>query len=121
MLVFKADSDATLGLKLRKRIISRGPFEVIVPPSDPATRYGDLGRAKAAVLCRAKAGRDWLENELGALSTAMAASQFFDLRRALLIPESTDVAGLDVLDDDAVLHSEDALDTFLAGLQGAAA
>jgi len=120
-LVFKPDSDATLGLKIRKRIISRGPFEVIVPTSDRGTRYEELSRAKAALLCRAKAGIDWLQGEFEALSSAMAASQLFDLRRALLLPEPADVAGLDVLEGDAILHSEIALDTFLKELQGAAA
>jgi hypothetical protein len=119
-LVFKPDSDATLGLKIRKRIISRGPFEVIVPPNDRNTRYEELGRAKAALLCRAKAGSDWLGLEFEALNGAMVASQLFDVPRALLLPASDDVAGLDVLEGDAILHTEDALDDFLKQLQGAA-
>jgi hypothetical protein len=120
-LLFQPDSDAILGLKIRKRIISRGPFEVILPSIDASVRYDALSRAKAALLCRAKAGRDWLKRELEALGSAMVASQRFDLRRALLLPPSDDGAGLDVLEDDAVLHSEDALDSFLMQLQGAAA
>lgn len=120
-LVFKQDSDATLGLKIRKRIPSRGPFEVIVPPSDRSTRYEDLSRAKAAVLCRAKASREWLGSEVEALNSAMVASQLFDMPRAFLLPSSDDAAGLDIFDGDAVLHSEDALDNFLGQLQGAAA
>lgn len=120
-LVFKQDSDATLGLKIRKRIISRGPFEVVVPPSDRNSRYEDLSRARAAVLCRAKASSDWLQSEVEAMNGAMVASQLFDVRRALLLPSSDDVAGLDILDGDAILRSEDALDHFLDQLQGAAA
>jgi hypothetical protein len=120
-LVFKQDSDATLGLKIRKRIISRGPFEVIVPPNDKSARYEDLGRAKVAVLCRAKASSDWLESEVEALNGAMVASQVFEMRRALLLPVADGVAGLDILDGDKVLRSEDELDIFLSQSQGAAA
>jgi hypothetical protein len=120
-LVFKPDSDAILGLKIRKRIVSRGPFEVIVPPSDSGARYAALDRAKVALLCRAKAGLDWLKREFEDLGAAMVASQRFDLRRAVLLAPSDNVAGLDILADDAVLRSEDALDAFLTQLQGGAA
>jgi hypothetical protein len=119
-LVFKQDSDATLGLKIRKRIISRGPFEVIVPSADRGTRYEELSRAKAALLCRGKAGSDWLAGEFEALNTAMVASGLFDLRRGLLLPASDDVASLELPEGDAILRSDDALDTFLTQLQGAA-
>jgi len=119
-LVFKADADAILGLKLRKRIVGRGPFEVILP-SNEGPRYEEIARAKAAILCRAKAARDWFACELEALSIAMASTQQFDLRRALLLPSPEDVGGLDLFEDDTVLHSDDALDGFLTKLQGAAA
>jgi hypothetical protein len=92
-----------------------------VPPNDSTARYADLGRAKAAVVCRAKAGSDWLQGEFEALNSAMVASRLFDVRRALLLPNSDDAAGLDILEGDAILHSEDALDTFLKQLQGAVA
>jgi hypothetical protein len=120
-LVFQTDSDASLGLKIRKRIISRGPFEVIVPPNDKTARYQELSRAKAALLCRAKARLDWLEREFEALSGAMADGQLFDLRRALLVSDPQDVAGFPVLEGDAILDSEDALDNFLKQLTGATA
>jgi hypothetical protein len=119
-LVFKQDSDATLGLKIRKRITSRGPFEVIVPPNDGGTRYDELTRAKAALICRGKAGRDWFQCELEALSSAMVTSKLFEMRRAFLVRESEDVAGLEVLEGDAILHSEEALDRFLNELKEAA-
>ncbi|HEX3092963.1 MAG TPA: toll/interleukin-1 receptor domain-containing protein [Candidatus Angelobacter sp.] len=119
-LAFNTDSDATLGLKIRKHISSQGPFEVIIPPSDSNTRYQDLTRAKAALLCRAKAGRDWIAREVEALSRAMVASQVFDLRRALLLPAADDVAGLDIMEDDTILHSDADLEAFLNKLQGAA-
>ncbi len=120
LLVFKPDSDAMLGLKLRNRIVKRGPFEVIVPPNS-GPRYEEITRAKAAVLCRAKAERGWFAGELGALTEAMASSQQFDLRRALLIPTPDDLAGLDLLGDEAVLYSDDALDGFLSNLNRTAA
>ena len=123
-LVFKPDSDATLGLKIRKRIISRGPFEVIMPATEPSTRYGDITRAKAAVVCRAKASDDWLEGELDALNSALVASQVFELPQALFLPTADQIANLETLKGDAtILHSEDALDAFLLNLQvrGAAA
>ena len=118
-LVFKPDLDATLGLRIRKRIKSRGPFKVIVPPADRSTRYQDLSLANAALICRAKAGRDWLNREYDALSRAMATSQVLDLPRALYMREpDDDLSGLDL---DAILQSDNALDTFLTTLQGAAA
>jgi hypothetical protein len=117
LLVFKPDSDAILGLKLRNRIVKRGPFEVIVPPAS-GPRYEEIARARAAVLCRARAERAWFAGELEALTEAMASSQQFDLRRALLLPGPDDLAGLDLLGDEAVLHSDDALDGFLANLNG---
>jgi hypothetical protein len=120
LLVFKPDSDAILGLKLRNRIVKRGPFEVIVPPNS-GMRYEQVTRAKAAVLCLAKAERRWLAGELQSLTEAMASARQFDLRRALLVPTPDDVSGLDLLGDEAVLHSDDALDGFLANLNGAAA
>jgi hypothetical protein len=119
-LVFKPDADAILGLKLRSRIVKRGPFEVIVPPSS-GPRYEEIARAKAAVLCRAKAEKSWFARELEALSEAMASAQQFDLPRALLLPSPDDVADLDLLGDEAVLHSDDALDGFLAKVSVAAA
>lgn len=120
-LVFKPDADATLGIKLRKRIPGQGPFEVVLPTRDDS-RYEALERAKGALLCRAKAGKDWLASELDALNTAMAmASSPLDLRRALLLPEGEDAAGLDVLDDDKILDSDGGLDDFLKELRNAAA
>ncbi|MFL6446368.1 MAG: hypothetical protein ACJ746_01530 [Bryobacteraceae bacterium] len=120
LLVFEPDSDAILGLKLRHHIVKRGPFEVIVPPNS-GPRYEEITRVKAAVLCRARAERGWFASELQALTEAMASSQLYDLRRALLLPGSDDLAGLDLLGDEAVLHSNEALDGFLANLNGAAA
>ena len=120
-LVFKPDSDAILGIQLRKRIPSRGPFEVVVP-ANAGPRYEGIDRAKGVVLCRAKAEKGWFASELSALNTAMASSgQELDLRRALLLPAAEDLTGLDLLPDDAVLDSNDALDGFLAMLKGAAA
>jgi hypothetical protein len=120
-LLFKPDSDAMLGLKIRKRIVSRGPFEVIVPPRDSGTRYEELARAKLALLCRARAGREWLEGEWDALSGAMVTSGLFDLRRVLLLPAEDDARGLEVHDGDTIVHSEEALDSFLSDVKGAAA
>jgi TIR domain len=120
-LVHEPGSDRSLGLRIGKRISGCGPFEVIVPPSDSGARYDALARAKVALVCRAKAGHDWLKKEFDALGAAMMAAQRFDLRRALLLLASDDIADLDLLEDDAVLRSEHALDSFLMGLQGAAA
>jgi hypothetical protein len=121
-LVFNADPDALLGMKIRKRIISGGPFEVIVPPAgNGGARYEELSRAKAALVCRAKADRAWLEREVAGLNSAMATSQLFGLRRALLLPPAEEVAGLDVFDEDEILRSEDEIGPFLNRLQGAAA
>jgi hypothetical protein len=119
-LVFKPDADATLGLKTRKRIISRGPFEVIVPRND-STRYEELTRAKLALVCRAKAGRDWLQGELEALDTAMATSGQLDLRRALLVPSPDDAAGVETFEGEEIVRSEEALDVLLKQVQEAAA
>jgi hypothetical protein len=120
-LIFKADSDAILGIQLRKRIPSCGPFEVVVLPGAGA-RYEGIDRAKAVVLCRAKAGRDWFASELSALNAAMASSrQDLDLLRALLLPVAEDLTGLDLLPDDSVLDSTDALDGFLTKLKGTSA
>jgi hypothetical protein len=119
-LVFKPDSDAVLGIKLRKRIVGKGPFEVIVPPNE-GPRYEEIARARGAVLCRAKAGNDWFSGELDALNIAMASSRQFDLPRALLLPAPEDAAGLALFDDDSVLCSDDALDGFLARLHRTAA
>ena len=119
-LVFKPDADATLGLKIRKRIISRGPFEVIVPRND-STRYEELTRAKLALVCRAKAGSDWLQGELEAMDTAMATSDLLDLRRALFLPSPDGAASLDTVEGEEIVHSEDALDALLTQVQEAAA
>ena len=119
-LVFKPDADATLGIKLRKRIPGRGPFEVVEPGAD-GPRYRGLESAKGALLCRAKAGKDWFSKELDALNIAMASIQKLDLRRALWLPAAEDAAGLDVLEDDAILVSDASLDAFLKDLQEAAA
>ena len=121
LLVLEPDSDRSLGLRIGKRITGCGPFEVIVPPSESGARYGALARAKVALVCCAKAGHDWLKREFDALGAAKMAAQRFDLRRALLLLASDDIADLDLLEDDAVLRSEHALDSFLMGLQGAAA
>ena len=115
-LSFKEDSDAMIGLKLRKRIISRGPFEVVVPPPDRTLRFQELNRVRAALVCRSKTDGHWLAQELNGLTSAMVASQMFEMRRALFLPEG-DVAGLDILEDDAVLHSEQDVDVFLQQLQ----
>lgn len=119
-LSFKEDSDAMVGLKLRKRIISRGPFEVIVPLPERSLRFEEFSRAKAALVCRPKADGDWLAHELQALNTAMVASQMFEVRRALFLPHGNGVTGVDILDDDAILHSEEELDLFLKQVQEAA-
>ena len=119
-LVFKPDSDATLGIKLRKRIRGGGPFEVLEPRSD-GPRYEGLDRAKGALLCRSKAARDWFAAELDALNIGMASIPQLDLRRALLLPAAEDLTGLDLLDDDAILYSDADLDAFLTKLQEAAA
>ncbi len=64
-----------------------------------------------------------MAGELDALNIAMASDPQLDLRRALLLPAATaeDLKGLELLDDDAILDSDEALEAFLAKLQGAAA
>jgi len=118
-LSFKEDSDAMVGLKLRRRIVTRGPFEVIVPPPDRSVRFEEFSRAKAALICRPKEDGNWLARELHGLNTAMVASQMFDIRRALFLPYGNGLAGVDILDDDAILHSEEELDAFLKQVQEA--
>jgi hypothetical protein len=117
-LSFNEDSDAMLGLELGRRISTRGPFEVITPRLDGSPRFEEFNRAKAALLCRRKAAGDWLARELQAVNTAMAKAQMFSVRRALYLPGGDGIAGLEILEDDAVLHSLTDLEVFLNQVQG---
>jgi hypothetical protein len=120
LLFFKPDANPNLRFKIGKRITSRGPFEVIVPRND-STRYEELTRAKLALVCGEHAGRDWLQGELNALTAAMADSGLYQLRRALLLPSPDDAAGLDTVEGEEIVRSEEALDALLTQVQGAAA
>jgi hypothetical protein len=80
-----------------------------------------LSRARLALVCRAKAGSDWLRGELEALDTAMATSGLLDLRRALLLPSPDGAPGLEAFEGEEIVHSEDALDALLTQVQEAAA
>jgi hypothetical protein len=119
-LSFKEDSDAMVGLKLRKHIMGCGPFEVIVPPPDRTLRFQEFNRAKAALVCRPRGDGIWLGQELKALYKAVVEYQMFDVRRALFLPDKDSVADVDMLGDDAILHSEQEVDAFLHQLEGAA-
>jgi len=86
-----------------------------------STGYFGTARAKLALVCRAKAGRDWLQGELEAMDIAMATSGQLDLRRALLLPSPDDAVGLDAVEGEEIVRSEEALDALLTQVQGAAA
>ena len=122
-LVFKPDSDSSLGLRVRQRIVNRGPFEIIEPPREASagSRYEDLSRAKAAVLCWGKAEKTWFEQEFEALNQAVAVRQLYDLRRGLFISPVDGKTGFDPFEGDRVLKSTDELDAFLTELEGTAA
>ena len=119
-LVFKPDRDSTLGLQIRQQIVNRGPFEVIVPPGDVSagSRYDELHRAKAAVLCWGRAERTWFESEREALDMAIVGRQLYDLPRALFLKRPPGEPGVDQEEADRILHSPDELNGFLAELQG---
>jgi len=121
-LVFKPDSDATLGIRTRQRIVNRGPFEVIEPARSAAaeSRYDQLERAKAAVLCCRKAGRKWLHDEFEALNAAIAMQQLYELRRVLLLTSPEGTNGFELGEQDRLLRSVEELDGFLGELQRAA-
>jgi TIR domain len=126
-LVFKPDIDHTLGLRLRQRIINRGPFEILEPRPDlgNASRYEELSRARAALLCLGKAGNEWLSEELDALNSATVLGKFYDLRRAIYLKSASVTDNVELIEGDRILQSDNELDTFLAELhphaQGAAA
>ena len=122
-LVFKPDSDSSLGLRVRQRIVNRGPFEIIEPPRQAAagSRYEELIRAKAAVLCWGKAERAWFEDEFEALNRAIAVQQLYDLRRGLYISPVDGKGGFDSFEGDRVLKSTEELDRFLSEVQPASA
>jgi hypothetical protein len=115
-LVFKPDDDATLGLRLRQRIKNRGPFEVIEPGSATETRYADLSRAKAAVVCIGKAEKKWLADELDALNLATVSGKFYEMRRAIYTKTVSAAENIDLLENDRILHTDSELDQFLAEL-----
>jgi hypothetical protein len=118
-LVFKPDADHTLGLRLRQRIVNRGPFEVLEPRinSGVGSRYEDLSRAKAAVLCLGKAGKDWLSEELAALNSATVSGKFYDVRRAIYLKTGSAADNIELIEGDRILQSDTELDAFLAELQ----
>ncbi|MEK7755575.1 MAG: toll/interleukin-1 receptor domain-containing protein [Planctomycetota bacterium] len=122
-LVFKPDSDSTLGIRVRQRIVTRGPFEVIEPVRSAAaeSRYDQLPRAKAAVLCCGKADRKWFLDEFEALNTAIAMRQLCELRRVLLLTSPEGKNGFELEEQDRLLRSVEELDGFLRELQGAGA
>jgi len=120
-LVFKPDKDSTLGLQLRQQIVNRGPFEVIVPGDGSAgSRYDELPRAKAAVLCWGRAERTWFESEREALHTAIVGRELYDLPRALFLKPPAGGSEADLGEADRILHSQDELNGFLDKVQGAA-
>ena len=115
-LVFKADDDATLGLRLRQRIKNRGPFEVLELGPATDSRYGHLARAKAAVICIGKAKKEWLDDELEALNQATVSGKFYDVRRAIYLKAASAAENLELLDDDRILRTDAELDEFLSEL-----
>jgi hypothetical protein len=122
-LVFKPDADSSLGLRVRQRIVNRGPFEIIEPPRDASAtaRYEEIVRAKAAVLCWGRAERSWFDEEFEALNQAIAIRQLYNLRRGLFISAVDGKDHIEPLDTDSILSSTAELDSFLTAVQGAAA
>jgi hypothetical protein len=117
--VYKPDSDSNLGIRLRQRMRNCGPFEVLEPPRGTLAlgRYDQLDRAKAAVLCRAKADVDWFRREFDAISREIAERQLYDVRRALYVPHFAEKGQFELGEKDCFLDSEEALDGFLRELQ----
>jgi len=117
-LVFKPDVDHTLGLRLRQRILNRGPFEVLEPKrnSPPSTRYEELARARAAVLCWGNVDKDWIAGELDALNSATVNGQLYDIRRAIYLKSQSLGSGIDLIEGDRILQSDLELDSFLSEL-----
>jgi hypothetical protein len=118
-LVFKPDADGTLGLRLRQRIVNRGPFHVLEPrlKVGASDRYEELSRAKGAVLCWAKAGKNWLEDELDVLNGAVVSGKFYDFRRAIYLKSPGGTENIELVEGDRILRSDAELDAFLAELQ----
>ncbi|HVO81616.1 MAG TPA: toll/interleukin-1 receptor domain-containing protein [Terriglobales bacterium] len=118
-LVFKPDVDHTLGLRLRQRIVTRGPFEVLEPRRDsPAgARYEELSRARAAVLCWEKAGKDWIDSEWDALNSATVSGQLYDMRRAIYLKLADPARRIEPIEGERILQSDAELDCFLSELQ----
>lgn len=117
-LVFKPDVDHTLGLRLRQRILNRGPFEVLEPKrnSPASTRYEELARARAAVLCWGNVDKDWIAGELDALNSATVSGQLYDIRRAIYLKSQSLGSGIDLTEGDRILQSDLELDSFLSEL-----
>ena len=117
--MFKPDVDHTLGLKLRNHIQNRGPFEILEPRSDGSntSRYDDLSRARAAVLCLGKSGCDWLNQELDSLNRATAIGKFYHVKRAIYLKSASAAENIELFESDHILQSETELDAFLAELQ----
>ena len=122
-LVYQPGVDYTLGLRIRQRIVNRGPFEIIEPPrtGDADMRYDALARARAAVMCWGRADSGWFREEFDALNRAMAEQGLYDLSRGLFLSPPEGKGDVDPLDTDRVLTSTEELDAFLTGVQEAAA
>lgn len=120
-LVYKPDVDYTLGLGLRQRIVNRGPFEVLEPKRDsPGTRYEELSRARAALLCWGRAGKEWVEGELDELNRASAIAQLYDIRRAIYLKSPNHDNGIELFEGDRIVQTDAELNTFLTEVRSGA-
>ena len=117
--VYKPEFDSNLGIRLRQRMRNGGPFEILEPPRGSLAkgRYDQLDRAKAAILCRARADSDWFQREFDAISREIAVRQLYDVRRALYVPHAAEKGRFELGEKDRVLDSDEALDGFLRELQ----
>lgn len=120
-LVYKPEVDYTLGLGLRQRIVNGGPFEVLEPKrNSTSTRYEELSRARAALLCWGKAGREWVEGELNELNHATAIGQLYDIRRAIYLKPPSHDNGIELLEGDRILRTDSELEAFLREVRSGA-